>query len=259
MDRSKRERSPRLTTRLGRFNELLAYAEIGSTNSELISRARDGAVDGLVVTADHQTGGRGRLGRTWSDVPGKALLVSALVRPEAWSIGSTELPLIPLAAGLGVAQAIHDVCGVVVDLDWPNDVLVDERKLGGILCESTGSGGRVDAVVIGIGLNLGRVSIPDELRREAVSLDELCGPVGRDELLDAVLDRVQAECESLAADAASVVGAYRGRCVTVGREVAVATCRETISGRAADISASGSLVVVLSDGSSRSISFGELE
>ena len=119
----------------------------GSTNADLLARALGGAPEGLVLAAEEQSAGRGRMGRTWVSPPRAALTFSLLVRPAA--VPPARRSWLPLLAGVAVASAVTAVTGVQTRLKWPNDVLAGPAKLGGILAEAVG-----DAVVVGIGLNV---------------------------------------------------------------------------------------------------------
>ena len=206
-----------------RFGDIRWYAEVDSTNRVLADLARAGAPDGVVVAADHQTAGRGRRGRTWEAPAGASLLVSVLLWPEP--------ALVTLAAGLAAARACEAVAGVTVGLKWPNDLLVGEAKVGGILTEAVAG-----AAVVGLGVNL--VWAP----AGAACL----GPdVDRDALLDAYLTALDAPGD--------VLGRYRRRCTTLGRRVRVQLPTETLDGVATDVEDDGRLVV---DG--RSIAAGDV-
>jgi BirA family transcriptional regulator, biotin operon repressor / biotin---[acetyl-CoA-carboxylase] ligase len=119
----------------------------GSTNDDLVARARAGAPEGLVIGADHQTRGRGRRGRSWDALPGDALLLSVLLRPP---VAPVEAGLLPIVVAVGVAEAL----GPRARLVWPNDVLVDDGKVAGILCEMSADQDRVAWAVAGIGVNV---------------------------------------------------------------------------------------------------------
>src|SRR5205085_11091393 len=147
-----------------------------STNTRLLDEARAGAPEGLVVVADHQTAGRGRLGRTWVAPAGSSLLVSVLFRPRSLEAGH----LLTTAVALAACDACERVAGVAPDLKWPNDLLVDDRNLGGILAEAEGT-----AVVVGLGLNVSR---PSGAPETAIALGQLAGrDIDRGELLDVLL------------------------------------------------------------------------
>lgn len=138
----------------GVWREIRVVRQTGSTNADLLSAARDGASEGLVLVAEFQTAGRGRLDRGWASPPGAGLTFSVLLRPRG--VPSALLGWIPLLAGVAAGSAVRSSTGVDIRLKWPNDLLADERKLGGILAESW-----ADAVVVGIGLNVSNG--PDEL------------------------------------------------------------------------------------------------
>ncbi|HEX4654162.1 MAG TPA: biotin--[acetyl-CoA-carboxylase] ligase, partial [Mycobacteriales bacterium] len=131
----------------GLWREVRVVEETTSTNADVRAAADDGAAEGLVVIAERQTGGRGRLDRQWDSPARAGVLLSLLVRP---SVPAARLPLLPLLTGLAVAEAVRSVAELPAMVKWPNDVLVDGRKLGGILVERTPDG----AVVVGVGLNV---------------------------------------------------------------------------------------------------------
>jgi BirA family biotin operon repressor/biotin-[acetyl-CoA-carboxylase] ligase len=181
-----------LATRwLGRTFEW--HAVCGSTSDLAAERARGGAPAGLVIAADAQTAGRGRLGRSWHSPAGDNLYLSLLVRPPR---AAAEVPPLTLLAGAAVARAV-EALGVVPRLKWPNDVqLVDStsgdgrrRKLAGVLTEMASAGERVEHVVVGIGINVNTTSFPAELADRATSLRLATGqPIDRARLLAAVLN-----------------------------------------------------------------------
>lgn len=198
---------------MGRFSEVRWFPEVDSTNRLAVELARDGAADGLVVGADHQTAGCGRRGRAWESRPGTSLLVSVVLRPVP--------RLVTLAAGLAAADACEAVARARVRLKWPNDVMSANGKLGGILSELVG-----DAAVVGLGLNLGW----------APPGAACLGPeVDRGALLDAWLTGLDGP--------ADVLARYRARCDTLGRRVRVELPRETLEGLAEDVDDEGRLVV----------------
>ena len=180
-----------------RFTSIRTTAETGSTNADLLAEAAQGAAEGNVLVTDHQTAGRGRQRRSWHDEPGAALLVSVLLRPRR-----ALAPVLPLLTGVAAVEAVGTMLTgetAPIGLKWPNDVLVpwlDERKLAGILAESTTAGpsgtGREDptiVVVVGMGMNLrwGRPP-PTEVAARAATLTEVVGrAVDRDDVLSRYL------------------------------------------------------------------------
>ena len=131
----------------GLWRALDVTPSTGSTNADLLARARDGAPEGVILAAEEQTAGRGRMGRSWQSPPRAALTFSLLLRPAP--VPPARRGWLPLLAGAAVAGAVRAVAAVDARLKWPNDVLVGEAKLGGILAEAVG-----DAVIVGVGLNV---------------------------------------------------------------------------------------------------------
>jgi BirA family biotin operon repressor/biotin-[acetyl-CoA-carboxylase] ligase len=170
-----------------------------STNSDAMAAARLGAPHGTVYFADEQTAGRGRGDHRWHSAVGEGLYVSVLLRPK---IDAARLPLLPLAAGLAAAQAIQEVAGVSIDLRWPNDLLIRERKTGGILVEaqteSAPGGGRAAFAVVGVGINVHQREFAPDLATAATSLDLEAGRrIARGALLLALLKFLERETDAL--------------------------------------------------------------
>src|SRR5262245_30528802 len=179
----------RLVTRqLGRTYEW--HAVCASTSDLAAERARAGATAGLVICADAQTGGRGRLGRSWHSPAGENLYFSLLLRPAR---PAAEIPPLTLLAGAAVARAVAPL-GVSPRLKWPNDVQLVEgdgtrRKLAGVLTEMASAGNRVEHVVVGVGINVNATAFPPELADRATSLRGALGRIiDRAEILSAVLN-----------------------------------------------------------------------
>ena len=151
-----------------RFATVRIHDELPSTNTALVGEAREGAPEGLGLVADHQTAGRGRLGRTWSAEPGTALLVSVLLRPP---LPIDEVPVVLMAAGLAACDGVEAAAGFRPGLKWPNDLVVDDRKLAGLLTEATG--GADPGVVLGLGINVSSAAYPAELKGWTLSAPSL--------------------------------------------------------------------------------------
>ncbi|WP_310964438.1 biotin--[acetyl-CoA-carboxylase] ligase [Nocardioides terrisoli] len=211
-----------------------------STNAVAVQQPAPGSV----VVADHQTAGRGRLDRSWQTPPGTALTFSAVVDP---GLPDARWPLVPLAAGLAVAEAVRR-CGVDAVLKWPNDVLVEgaadgaEGKLAGILVERTGQPPRA---VIGIGINVDLDA--DELPVPTATSLSLAGArVDRTMLLGLVLAALAEHVDALRVDPVALVAAYRERCATLTREVEVQLPGgRALRGTAVDVDVDGRLVVIV--------------
>jgi BirA family biotin operon repressor/biotin-[acetyl-CoA-carboxylase] ligase len=183
----------------------------GSTNARARELALAGAPDGTIVTATEQSAGRGRQGRTWTAPPGRALLLSAIVRDL-----SKRDALLPLAVPVAVAVACDGFSAGRIDIKWPNDIWAGERKLAGILLEGRPQEGWA---VLGVGLNVGTQAdeLPDELREIATSLAiEGGGDPGVEPVLAAVLEALD---EWLARSPREILTAWRERDALAGREV----------------------------------------
>lgn len=213
-----------------------------STNALVAERARQGAPAGLVVVADHQTAGRGRLDRSWVTPKGAALTFSVLLRPE---VPAERWPWLPLLSGVAVVDAVEDAGGPACGLKWPNDVLHDGRKLAGLLVErfETPTG---PAAVLGVGLNVSTSA--DELPVDSATSLALAGWPGIDRglLLVRILDVLGRRLRRWSKEAGDPDGGlaedYAARCDTIGRPVRVhLPSGAEIVGTAVGIAADGGL------------------
>jgi BirA family biotin operon repressor/biotin-[acetyl-CoA-carboxylase] ligase len=234
-----------------RFGDVRWVDETTSTNDDLRRLAQAGASGDVVLVADHQTAGRGRLGRSWEAPPKSSLLVSVLVRV---GLDPAQAHLVSTAAGCAATEACAQVADVRPKLKWPNDlVLVDERgavrgKLAGILAESIIDGDRLDAVVVGVGMNVNwPEQLPPELDGIAISLNHVVGAdVDREDLLVALLERLAVWLGPIdtADGRARLLAHYRAACSTLGARVRVELANESFQGEAVDIDGDGHLVVI---------------
>jgi BirA family biotin operon repressor/biotin-[acetyl-CoA-carboxylase] ligase len=166
-----------------------------STNTDALAAARNGAPHGSVYFADEQLAGRGRGDHAWHSAAGEGLYVSVLLRPQ---IPAVRLPLLPLAAGLAAAEAIHAVSRLTADLRWPNDLLIGPRKAGGILVEAKTEGSAVGSAVVGIGVNVHQRSFASDMATPATSLDLEAGRhIPRQAILVALLKSLEREALGL--------------------------------------------------------------
>lgn len=229
-------------------------AEIDSTNRSVLDASHAGEPEGLVVVADHQSEGRGRLGRTWEAAPGSSLLLSVLLRPRRTV---DELHLCTAAVALAMADAVRDVAGFTPELKWPNDLLVDGRKLAGVLAEvDLGASGVVRAVVVGVGVNVTADAFPPDLASTATACDVVaCRSIDRRSLLDAFLAHLD---ERLDLPDRELLADYRARLATIGVRVRVDRSAGPIEGVAVDVDDLGGLVVETEAGSTVTISAGDV-
>ncbi len=240
----------------GLWRDVRAVAETGSSNADLLAAAGAGAAEGMVLVAEAQTAGRGRLGRRWASPPRAGLTFSVLLRPGG--VPAALLGWLPLLAGVAAVASVRAVAAVEAALKWPNDVLVGERKLGGILAERSGT-----AVVIGIGINVwqARADLPPDAAATSLVLTAGAGAAGpaagagglglRERLLAGLLDELGRWYESWRdqaspgdADACGLHQEYVRRCATLGREVTVTMPgTEPVTGTATGVDAAGRLEV----------------
>ena len=184
------------------------HDSVASTMDVASALAAGGAARGVVVGADHQTAGRGRRGRVWESPPGAGLYFSFVARPPLHA--NASLPLLTLAAGVAVRDGIQAALGVAPQLKWPNDVLIDRRKLAGVLAEGLAIGTVSQAVVIGVGLNLQASSYPPEVAARATSLEgELGRPVDRGPVLAEVLAGLWDRLATLERSPGDILQAWR--------------------------------------------------
>lgn len=217
-------------------------AETGSTNADLSVAALDGEAEGAVLVADHQTEGRGRLGRSWQAPPGSGLAVSMLLRP---SVPAHRWPWLPLLTGVAVVEALRIYPGADAVLKWPNDVILGSAKLAGILVERVerADGSPDAAAVVGVGLNVS-AGPPGAASLHDAGFSDL----SRDEVLAALLDVFGAQYDEWCAVEGDpepwLAPAYTACCDSLGREVrADVPGRPPVIGRAVDVDIDGRLVV----------------
>jgi len=232
--------------RLGAFDRLQYFGEVDSTNDLALTAVGRGAPHGTVILADAQRAGRGRHGRTWFSPPGAGLYLSIVLRASAWA---GALSLVTLAAGVGAARGLAAATGLTPELKWPNDVVIGRpwRKVAGILAESASSGSRIDAVVVGIGVNLRKSAFPPELADRATAIEmETDRPVDPHACLVEILAAIAAVTAQLGrGDRDGVVEAWRkyGRAGLGGAAVRWRDERGDRHGIARDVDGTGALVV----------------
>ncbi|MDI7275788.1 MAG: biotin--[acetyl-CoA-carboxylase] ligase [Anaerolineae bacterium] len=232
------------------------YESVGSTNDEARRLALAGAPEGTLVLAEEQTAGRGRLQRRWLAPRGQALLFSLVFYPTFEARDAFRLTML---ASLACVQAVQEQTGLRPEIKWPNDLLLQGKKLAGILSELGQAGDRLYAVV-GIGLNVNVDFSPwPELREQATSLREALGrPVPRLPILQATLRRMEAGYDRLRTGA-SPFDEWMANLATLGQSVQVTTPEGTFEGKASGVDPDGALQVTLPDGSTRRVLAGDVE
>ena len=235
------------------------FPSIGSTSDHLRTLARAGAPEGTVLVADCQTGGRGRRGRSFHSPEGAGIYMSILLRPNCLP---AELLHLTCAAGTAMCDAVEAAAGFRPGIKWTNDLVFGKRKLGGILTELgfTPQGG-VDYAIIGIGINCCQTAqdFPEEIRAIAGSLAMAAGrEIERAKVAAAMMDALHIMANRLLTEKTQILKRYRRDCITVNQEVVLVRGEEKRYGFALDIDEEGALVVRFSDGSTESVSSGEI-
>ena len=227
-----------------------------STNDVAAELAHQGAQDGTVVVADRQSAGRGRRGRSWQAPAGKSLLCSIILRPR---LAPAQAPQLTMLAAVAAVQAIRQL-GAPAVIKWPNDILLNGRKLGGILVETEISGERLAHAIIGMGIN---ANVPAAglaaLSAQATSLLVETGhSVSRPRLLRLVLDELFPRYLALSADPLAIHSEWLGLLDTIGRDVSVDLGDHVLHGRAEGAGAAGALLVRTSDGRLLAVTHGDV-
>lgn len=238
---------------------MVCKSETPSTQALAKALAAQGAAEGTIVVAETQSGGRGRVGRAWSS-PRGGIYFSVILRPD---IKPGEALRLPLVAGIAVAQAIKRETDLEPRLKWPNDILIDSKKVGGILTEMSAEMDRLDWVIIGIGLNVNtlRGSFPHEVEESATSLMEAGGKeIPRIKLLQGILAEFESLYGSLAESGVEPLRLrWKALSNTIGRHVVVTLPSGQIKGLAEDIDSDGALILKLGNGALERIVAGSIK
>ena len=235
------------------------YESLDSTNTFAKKQAADGAPHGTVILADHQSAGRGRLGRSFDSPAASGIYMSLILRPDC---RPDRLMHLTCAVAVAMCHAVEKVCGFRPGIKWINDLVAGGKKLAGILTELglNPKTGTVDYAIIGIGINCNQKpeDFPPELRSIACSAQMVSGkPADRAKLAAVMIQELETMSRTLE-NKDGILRQYRADCVTLGQEVRVLrgeTCRE---GRALDVDADGGLTVRFADGTLETVNSGEV-
>ena len=233
------------------------FETIDSTNTYLKQLAEAGAEAGTAVIAHAQTGGRGRLGRSFHSPAGSGIYLSWLLRPNC---KPEDVMHLTCAVAVAMCDAVEKATGLRPGIKWTNDLVYGKHKLGGILTELGFENGLVSYAVVGIGINCTQKAedFPEEIQSIATSLAAVNGkPVDIAALEGEMLSALEAMAQTLA-DKETVLAKYRSDCVTIGQKVCVVRGEEISYGTALDVNGEGALVVRFDDGSVRAVSSGEV-
>ena len=236
------------------------FDTIDSTNTYAKKIAKEGAPHGTVIVAGQQTGGRGRMGRSFSSPANMGLYLSVVLRPIC---APEELMHLTCAAGLAGMRAVQTLYGICPGIKWANDLVIGTKKLGGILTELglNPVTGLVDYAIVGIGINCRQknTDFPEEIRGIATSIQEATGnPCSVEQLTAALIQELYHMDTALISKKAEIMKDYRRNCITLGREIAVTQSDHTFRATAVDVDDDGGLLVKQDDDSVITVNFGEV-
>lgn len=239
--------------------DLIVFGSLDSTNKVAKEMLQNQAREGTIVVAKHQQMGRGRYDRIWHS-PAGSLYMSIVIKPEN---PSHELQLLSLLMGSACADAIRGLFDLDVGLKWPNDLMVNERKLGGILSELVTVRSQIRGVILGVGINqnVNEDDFPKELQGSTTSIQmEIGHPTSVELLIAEIINNVDQRLAKVSRDDSydSVIREFRDLCITIGKDVLVQDPGHTWSGTAVDVGLDGSLEVRNEYGGIRRVRAGEI-
>jgi len=240
--------------------EIIHFEKIDSTNNYAKKIANEGSPHGTLVVAEKQTLGRGRMGREWKSYSSEGLWFTIVLKPD---LEPENVQIVTLAASVAVVEGIFEAQGIVCGIKWPNDIILDNCKLGGILTELSAEPGHVNYVVVGIGININQdaSTFDDEIRNKATSLKIHTGvPVSRVKLLGSILTRFEEIYNiMLQGNTQEIINRWSRHSVTIGKDVKIIRKDIEYIGLAQAIALDGKLIVKCNDGVVREISAGEIQ
>ena len=236
------------------------FSEVDSTNTRLKEMAKVGSPAGTVLVADRQTGGRGRLGRSFLSPGGVGVYLSALIRPDCTP---TELMHLTCAVAVAMCDAVENAFGFRPGIKWTNDLVVGHKKLGGILTELglDLKTGRVSYAILGIGINCGQTEtdFDESIRDMATSVRMVLGrEADRNRLIAEMVLALERMDRTLLVSPDAMLGRYRADCITLGREISILRGDEVRHARALDIDREGGLIVRYDSGEIGTVTSGEV-
>lgn len=235
------------------------FSELDSTNDRLKQMARQAAPHGTVLIADRQTGGHGRMGRSFLSPEGVGIYMSILLRPNC---SPSELMHLTCATAVAMCEAVEKAAGLRPDIKWTNDLVYGKRKLGGILTElGLNTKGGVDYAIIGIGLNCCQqeADFAPEIQNIAGSLSMASGRhIDRSTVAAAMMEALWKMDALLLTGKDAMLEQYRKNCITIGQDISLLRGENVRHGKALDIDDSGALIVAFSDGHIEAVNSGEV-
>ena len=240
-------------------DSLLWFDSIDSTNTMARELARQGAPHGTVLIADHQTGGRGRRGRSFHSPAGSGIYMSVILHPRC---APQQIMHLTCASAVAMCDAVEAATGLRPGIKWTNDLVCGKRKIAGVLTElGFDNRGNVDFAVVGIGINCCQqeADFPEDIRRIAGSLASVTGQkIDRALVAAAMMDALFRMDAKLLTGKAHTLNRYRQDCITLGQEISLVRGEEVRHGTALDIDEDGALIVRFSDGQISAVNSGEV-
>lgn len=234
------------------------YDVLDSTNLRAKLDAENGAPQGALVVADMQTAGRGRRGRSWSSPAGANIYFTLILKPD---FAPDKASMLTLVMAMAVAAGITEICGVQAYIKWPNDIVIDGKKVCGMLTEMSLQQDYIQHVVIGVGINVGLQEFPPEIMAAAACLERECGrKIHRAPLVVSIMKAFEEYYESFlkTLDFSGLLEAYNSLLINCGREVRVMDPKGEYTGISRGINQTGELLVEMPDGSERAVYAGEV-
>ena len=238
--------------------EVVFFEETGSTNVEAKLLADQGAVHGTLVAADSQSGGKGRRGRSWHSPKGSAIAMSLILKPE---LEPEKASMLTLIQAMAVIKALEDVCRINPQIKWPNDILVNEKKVCGILTEMNLDNAKISSIIIGCGINVNQDDFPEDIAEIATSLKLETGEsFRRVELIASICRYFETYFEQFMdmKDLSGIIEEYNAHLISRGRIVKVLDPKDEFMGEAVGINTLGELLVKRADGKIVNVYAGEV-
>ena len=241
-------------------DSLLWFDHIDSTNTRAKELSAQGAPHGTVLIADHQTGGRGRLGRSFHSPAGTGIYMSVILRPHCLP---AQLMHLTCAVAVAMCDAVESACGIRPSIKWTNDLVWGKRKLGGILTElGLSATGLVDYAILGVGLNCTQnlSDFPQDIQEIASSLQVVCEKeIDRSRVAAAMVDELYRMDLQLLTGQEDMLRRYRADCVTLGKDISLVRADGIVRhGTAVDVDQTGALIVRFADGTMEAVNSGEV-
>ncbi len=228
-------------------HKLQYYPETGSTNDEAFKLGIAGAPEGTVIIADSQTEGRGRLHRAWHSPAGSNIYTTVILRPQ---LEPSRVPQISIFAGIAVAEVLEKYCPNRINVKWPNDILINGKKVCGILSQAKADVNKVDFIILGIGINVNINQFPGEISNIATSLAIETGrEIPRQQLIISLYENLAKWYKQLLQEGfGRIKEKWLSLSLMIGQKVQVMFKDEIISGAAVDLDDDGSLILLAEDG-----------